>query len=693
MGAFLSINSKISALLVCFLMASPGLLMAAKPGFSVAAQSSTSSNQGKKPQLTRKQAAREQVPRYAPDRVLVKFKPGSAAGEHRKAHNNAGGKKLHEISAIGVHVVQVPKGTVQDKIARYSANPNVEFVEPDYYRLLVIPDEGNDPGPDNGGVIAGREYFEEQWGLNNTGQQHTSFEPLFGTPIQVNGSVDADIDAPEAWDITTGDTAVKIGILDSGVDCNSIEHIGKCVEEISFVSDYSETLDDIAQHGTHVAGIAAVHTNNGIGIAGTGWNSSIGNLKTCFEYDLDLLPPLGYYVTVGVCPVSASANAITHAADNGYHVINMSYGSDELDADGNPDGVPTRPNAETAAISYAWSQGVVLVGAAGNDGVKARTYPAAYPEVIAVGATNHFDNLASFSNFSSPDDYWVTLLAPGEDILSTIPVYECIFLAEEILGIPFNPFTEGCMTWNSGTSMASPHVSGTAALVWAHHFPGQSPQGCSSPSGVPCNEVVRMHLEYGADETGADTQDMLAWSEFGRLNMYGALTVIDTDLDGLPNGVDTDDDDDGLDDSLESILGTDPLDADSDDDGLDDGTEVNYSTSPPDTYIIGLDTDPLNNDTDADGFQDGMEVDLGHDPLDDSDSPVWGDTDGNGIVNAADILKLTRALLDLETLSTTEMARVDIAPVIAGVPTPDGKITVGDLTVVQQILLGITTYP
>jgi subtilisin family serine protease len=519
----------------------------------VAASSHAPSSHSKAVPSGRVAAALQGIPRFAPDRVLVKFRPGTAASERDRAHRQAGGKKMRTISAIGVHVVEVPAGSVAARISRYQKNPNVEFAEPDFYRVLVLPDEGNDPGPSAGGIIAGREYFEEQWGLNNTGQQHTSFDFL-GNPIQVSGVFDADIDAPEGWDITTGDASVKIAILDTGIDCDSIEHAGKCVEEVSFVSDYSEYLDDpedYVGHGTHVAGIAAVHTNNGIGVSGVGWHSSLGNLKTCFAYLLDLLPPLGIYVTVGVCPVSASAAAIAYAADNGYHVINMSYGSDELDGNGDPAGPPAQPNTETLAINYAWSQGVVLVAAAGNDNNTTRVYPAANDNVIAVGATSHSDDRASFSSYSVPGDHWLSLLAPGEDILSTTPVESCIFFASE-LGYPFDPQTEGCLTWNSGTSMASPHVAGAAALVWYHLFPGQSPQACVSPSGVPCNEVVRSHLEYGADTSGAIAQNFLSWSQHGRLNLHGALSIVDTDLDGLPNDLDDDDDNDGLADSVET---------------------------------------------------------------------------------------------------------------------------------------------
>jgi len=574
--------------------------------------------------------------------------------------------------------MQVPKGSVEKMIAIYQANPNVEYAEPDYYRLLIVPDEGNDPAPPDG---TGREYFEEQWGLNNTGQQHTNTDPLFGT-VQVTGTPDADIDAPEGWDLSTGNPSVKIAILDTGIDCNSIEHQGKCVEQTEFVYQYSDydTLEDVLSHGTHVAGIAAVKTNNGKGVAGVGWDSSLGNLKTCFQYEYVPFPELPDFTQyVGVCPVSASAAAITHAADNGYHVINMSYGSDDFDESGVlPDAPPTQPNTETAAIAYAWSQGVVLVAAAGNDSNTTPVYPAANNNVIAVAAINRYDNLAAFSTFGSP---WVSMLAPGDHILSTIPVAECIFYSE-ITGEPFNPDTDSCLTWNSGTSMASPHVAGAAALVWAHLFPGQLPGSCISPSGVPCNQVVRSHLEHGADISGAGNQNMLSWSQNGRLNIFGALSVVDTDLDGQPDANDADDDNDGLTDSEESVLGTDPLLADTDDDGLSDSEEGTWGTNP------------LNPDTDDDSFNDGMEALAGYDPVNSTEFPVWGDVDGSGNVDVADVLKATRAVLGLVSLTVAELARGNVAPLVGGVPDalPNDEFTVADLLLITGKATGSISF-
>jgi hypothetical protein len=139
--------------------------------------------------------------RFAPDRVLVKFKPGVAASAVAETHRQVGGKKLKTISAIGVQVVAVPAGTVSAKVAAYKANPNVLYAEPERYRLLVIPTEEAGPTPAGQG-----NFFGEQWYLNNTGQMHTSVQqtilgPVFST---TQGTNDADIDAPEAWDLTKG---------------------------------------------------------------------------------------------------------------------------------------------------------------------------------------------------------------------------------------------------------------------------------------------------------------------------------------------------------------------------------------------------------------------------------------------------------------------------------------------------------
>ena len=99
----------------------------------------------------------QKIPKFAPDRVLVKFKPGSAASAIGKAHRQARGHTIRTIPGIGVQVVRVPAGTVAGKVAMYKANPNVQYAEPDYYRLLVVPNE--DPGP----APAGGSLFEDQW--------------------------------------------------------------------------------------------------------------------------------------------------------------------------------------------------------------------------------------------------------------------------------------------------------------------------------------------------------------------------------------------------------------------------------------------------------------------------------------------------------------------------------------------------
>jgi thermitase len=437
-------------------------------------------------------------PQFVDGQVLVGFQPGASASAKADAHRQAGGQVLRSLDPIDVHVVNVGAGGVARSVAAYRGNPHVRFAEPNHVRVMILPNEGEDPPPPFG---LGIDYLAEQWGLNNTGQGFY-YDPLTGALGAVKGTPDADIDAPEGWNLSTGDPAVRIAILDAGVDCLHVDLRLKCVEQRLITSE-SGTLDDVIGHGTHVAAIAAADTNNNKGTAGVGWNSTFGSLKVCYEY----FDP--FFGLLGLCDTAASAAAMIYAADNGYKVVNMSYAG------------PESSQTEAAAAAYAWAHGVVLVAAAANNYETTPMYPAAYPEVIAVAATDWFDNLAGFSNFGNA---WVSVAAPGYHTFSAMPNAAC--------GIPADD-PDGCYGWLSGTSMASPHVAGAAALVWARLGPGATPQ------------QVRAAIESGADKTGALGQSFLAWTKHGRLNLLGALdgggtpppTAVHVgDLDGSASG-------------------------------------------------------------------------------------------------------------------------------------------------------------
>ena len=622
---------------------------------------STAAAQGSN-KITRDQidAALAIIPKYAPDRLLVRFKPGTPAAEIARTHRAANATLFKVISDIDVQVLRVPSGQLVARLKSYRANPNVEFAHPDYNSLLYVPSEGIDAS------LGVTNLFEEQWGLNNTGQALVN--P--GTGAQtLTGTVDADIDASEAWDIHRGDASIKIAIIDSGIDCNAVDLVGKCIEQVNFVSDFTSTTADEVAHGTHVAGIAAANTDNDKGTAGVGWNSSIGNLKACFPYLIDLYPPYGVYIAVGVCPISASAEAITYAADNGYHVINMSYQSDAIDPVTNePIGTAEPPDAETAAVAYAWSQGVVIVAAAGNAGNTDPVYPGAYSEVIAVAATDRDDNKPTTSSFGNT---WISMMAPGDNIVSTEPDASCEFLITGyVAGV------DDCVTWKSGTSMASPHVAGAAGLLWGQLYPGSDPATCTASNGQPCNSVVREILQGSADTRGALDQNFLSWSQNGRLNLYNMLN--DGDADGIPTAADN-----CLDIANNAQANTDgdaqgnDCDLDDDNDGLSDIEETG-------TYG----TDALLEDTDSDGVNDGLEVEAGTDPLLDTSTPVLynGDANNDGKVNVADLLITMQIILDNRTATPLQKARLDIAPQVGGMPSPDGSINVADYVVLLLMI-------
>jgi thermitase len=236
------------------------------------------------------------------------------------------------------------------------------------------------------------------------------------------------IKAPLAWGTATGVDTV-IAVLDSGAQMNHPDLDGAYLDQWDYFHNDAVAEDDMG-HGTHVSGVAAAFTNNGRGIAGTAPDAFLFNYKVCTQQQ--------------GCPLSAQIPAITDAADMGADVINMSiagYG---------------RSDAQARAVNYAWNTGTVVVAAAGNDATNQRAYPAAYTNAIAVSGTDYQNGDSDFSNYGS----WVDVAAPAGElqgplsasryqILSTYPTY----------------FDGSGYTSLSGTSFASPMVSGVAALL------------------------------------------------------------------------------------------------------------------------------------------------------------------------------------------------------------------------------------
>ncbi len=412
---------------------------------------------------------------YMPGEVLVSFHPGTPGAAKQQLHQQMNGNVIKNLNAINVQLIKVAKGSEHAKATAYQKNPNVKYAEPNYIRPLIVPIEGVNPPPQS------LDFFKEQWALNNTGQAfyYDQFSGAFGA---LTGVIDADIDAPEGWDIHTGSDAITVAILDTGVECTHADMQNTCVEQVNFGP--STTIDDVLGHGTHVAGIVAANTNNGFGTAGISWHAKIASLKVCYEYN-DF-----FYGLIGLCDSAASAQAMIYAADQGYQVANMSYGG------------PQGSQVEADAATYAFNNGVVLVAAAGNEYSMSVGYPGSYPEVMAVAASDYYDNLAGFSNFGPG----TSVLAPGDTIFSTLKHADC--------GLTLSD-PGGCFGWKSGTSMASPVVAGVAAVVWAHLL---------DQSSSTTSADVRQAIEANADQVGALGQNMLAYSQHGRVNLYSALT-------------------------------------------------------------------------------------------------------------------------------------------------------------------------
>ena len=320
------------------------------------------------------------------------------------------------------YVLKVSKGSSVRIIEALRKNFNVEYAEGDAIALKL--ETPNDPG------------FGSQWGLTK-------------------------IKAPGAWDATHGGGSVDIAIVDTGININHPDLGGKIALSINCTLSGCPvaTTTDPDGHGTHVAGIASAITNNGIGVAGLSWDGRLMSVKSLDDNGS------GYYSWI--------ANGIIAATDAGAEVINLSLG-----------GTSSSYTLESA-VNYAWSHGVVVVAAAGNNGRNRRLYPGFYTNAIAVAATDQNDKKASFSNYGS----WVEVAAPGVSIYST--------------------YGSG-YTNLSGTSMSTPFVSGLAALIF-----GQN-------SGWT-NSQVRNQIQSTADAIAGTGR---YWT-YGRINACAAVGCVE----------------------------------------------------------------------------------------------------------------------------------------------------------------------
>jgi thermitase len=341
--------------------------------------------------------------RFAPDKILVKFKPTVKAMAKAATLAAMESRAISRLPQLDVYVVRIPDGAdVETVVAAFSLNPDVEYAEPDFIcKACATPNDT---------------LFKYQYALSNTGQQ------IFSVPGSPIGKPSADIKATAAWEETEGSADVIIGLPDTGIDFTHPDLKNKYLNTgYDLINNDFDATDDFG-HGTMVAGIIAAETNNNEGVAGVAWNCKILPVKVLDENGE------GYMDTV--------ADGIRWAVDNGAKVINLSLGGPDLS------------QTLRLAVQYAFNKDVLVVSAAGNDNDKV-LYPAAFESyVLAAAGTDYNDERYSLSNFGAEID----VAAPCVDILAPYP-------------IKLTPPGYLNYAYGTGTSFAAAHVSGLAALI------------------------------------------------------------------------------------------------------------------------------------------------------------------------------------------------------------------------------------
>jgi serine protease len=402
---------------------------------------------------------------FVADEILVKFKQGVGKEKIDKINSKHRGVVKQTSPYSGTKRIAIPKGkTVPDMVKLYQAENAVEYAKPNYIcRASSVP---NDP------------YYSYQWHF-----------PL--------------INMPSAWGIQGGgDPNIVVAVLDTGIAYENYEAsipgpgrgtksityvLAPDLEGTSFVQGYDFVNDDNRPnddegHGTHVTGTIAQTTNNDYGVAGMAFGTAIMPVKVLDKN--------------GGGTVQSLADGLYYAADHGADVISMSLGF-------GPSVTPENIQPVTDAVEYASNKGCILVASSGNDGVDVVSLPAAYPEVIAVGAVHSGDLRASYSQYGSA----LEVVAPGGDTADRDG-------NGYIDGVLQQTFSEGNPTdfgfwFYTGTSMAAPHVSGLVALLLAQ-------------DETRTQEEIREILQATSVDLGYS-----GWDEeygHGRIDAYAALS-------------------------------------------------------------------------------------------------------------------------------------------------------------------------
>ncbi|MCH8486376.1 MAG: S8 family serine peptidase [Candidatus Cyclonatronum sp.] len=389
--------------------------------------------------------------------LVVEFAPGVLSADVAMLQEQLGVASVTELTLINAEHWTFRNGNVQQALDMLNSRADVVYAEPNFaYRIPdVIRDYSFDETIERLQTTPNDPGFNQLWGLHNTGQSG-------GTP-------GADISALQAWGITTGSSDLIVAVFDSGIRSTHPD----LVDNLWFDSNgnpgasfLGDTPEDLNGHGTHVAGTIGAVGNNAVGVTGVNWNVSLMNIKICGLNGAN------------TCNGAAIVQGLQYALENGAVMSNHSWGG------------PNFSQAAFNAINAAGQAGHFVIAAAGNNGSNndnQNFYPAGYnlPNVMAVASSTRTDQRSGFSNFGANT---VHVAAPGSEILSTY----------------IN--SSGYATL-SGTSMASPHAAGLAALIKSVE-PGLSPQ------------QIRTRIMENVDPVPAFANNTIAG---GRINAFSSL--------------------------------------------------------------------------------------------------------------------------------------------------------------------------